>query len=226
MGRKRDIGRKYPSGAEKERIKTLKQEKEKETLSKIPKLDTLFKKVPKNSKNSENEASSSGNILADIAHGDSTNVVKYQNCDDSTLAQVSDSNLYSMDENTQMSTTCPKTILKEPLQLHSGHNDFCDEKAIIGEDNFIYPDYSDISNQNKDCKSDNNELESSNSSPNMWQSNQAYSTDIGKWPRKLSEALIDYWITRGSDECNHNNSDFSKSFVTYENDNRNRFCRK
>ena len=42
MGRKRDFGRKYPSGAEKQRQKILKQEKEAKVLAKTPKLNIFF----------------------------------------------------------------------------------------------------------------------------------------------------------------------------------------
>ena len=40
-----------------------------------------------------------------------------------------------------------------------------------------------------------------------------YPNDIGLWPSKISDAFCEYWLERGSKDCRHSNSDFSKSVV-------------
>ena len=53
---------------------------------------------------------------------------------------------------------------------------------------------------------------------------ELYSNDIGLWPEKLPKCLIDYWVSKGSKECQHDDSDFTLSLVSYKN--HNRFCRR
>jgi hypothetical protein len=39
----------------------------------------------------------------------------------------------------------------------------------------------------------------------------SYSSDLGEWPNDVTDAMQDYWIERGSGECQHVNSDYSVS---------------
>ncbi len=38
-----------------------------------------------------------------------------------------------------------------------------------------------------------------------------YPNDIGLWPQQMSESFREYWLSHGSKECQHQNSDFKNS---------------
>ena len=45
-----------------------------------------------------------------------------------------------------------------------------------------------------------------------------YSNDIGQWPKKLNECFINYWVSMGSEECQHENADFTQTGLTIDNE--------
>lgn len=51
-----------------------------------------------------------------------------------------------------------------------------------------------------------------------------FSTDIGKWSLKLNAHEQEYWIGKGSQECQNINDDFKLSEKYYENDKKVRHC--
>ena len=51
-----------------------------------------------------------------------------------------------------------------------------------------------------------------------------FSNDLGMWPKRLSETDCEYWIETGSKDCQHFNSNFSKSQF-YEGKTNPRTCR-
>ena len=52
-----------------------------------------------------------------------------------------------------------------------------------------------------------------------------FSNDLGMWPKRLSETDREYWIETGSKDCQHSNSNFSKSTRFYEGETTPRTCR-
>ena len=54
----------------------------------------------------------------------------------------------------------------------------------------------------------------------------AQSYDLGEWPPILTYEQKKRWVERGSAECQHINSDFTKSKRFYEAEGYNRFCKK
>ena len=51
-----------------------------------------------------------------------------------------------------------------------------------------------------------------------------FSTDISKWPKHLGDEASEYWISKGSAECQHSDSDFAASGRSYEKEKKPRFC--
>ena len=52
-----------------------------------------------------------------------------------------------------------------------------------------------------------------------------FSNDLGMWPKRLSEIDREYWIETGSKDCQHSNSNFSKSTQFYKGETTSRTCR-
>ena len=51
-----------------------------------------------------------------------------------------------------------------------------------------------------------------------------YPSDLGMWPKVLSETDREYWIQTGSKDCQHSDSNFSKSTHFYEGETTPRTC--
>ena len=54
----------------------------------------------------------------------------------------------------------------------------------------------------------------------------SFSTDLGKWPPKFDEVLKEYWIAKGSQDCQNKDFKFTSSKRHYKSESKIRFCQK
>ena len=59
-----------------------------------------------------------------------------------------------------------------------------------------------------------------------YENNNSFSTDLGKWPSKLDEHLKEYWIAKGSQDCQNKRCEFTASKRHNKSENKTRLCQK
>ena len=59
-----------------------------------------------------------------------------------------------------------------------------------------------------------------------YENNNSFSTDLRKWPSKLDEHLKEYWIAKGSQDCQNKRCEFTASKRHNKSENKTRLYQK
>ena len=218
--RARDIGRRWLSGAEKLRNRKKKEESFQQLVNKTSKLTTFFPKKVEN--RSEINPGVSNEIETNkkcTSESDSNANFETENPDDSIDRQSIYSELeseYPDPDSVDSSVVCDP----DPNSVDSIVVCEDPEKIIHGSEST--KDYNNVTHEHDIEKTDSN-FECEQNNVNAIDGQHLFSIDIGKWPKDLSKCHIDYWIEKGSSDCQHKDSDFTLSVVTYAK-NAKRFC--
>ena len=100
----------------------------------------------------------------------------------------------------------------------------CEDPEMINDGPECNNDYNNVTHEHEiEMEKSDSSFECEQNIVNAIDCQELFSNDIGQWPKDLSKCHIDYWIEKGSADCQHKDSDFTLSMVSYEK-NVNRFC--